>query len=400
MLTQIDFYDKDTVKNILGCLSVKPDRIVFIYDSEIKDKNRFVCLESCFKKHLPNIIFEIRPVDINDVIMIYKTVIDVIDTYSRDGRCVMDITGGSELMTVAGAKAAIETKTKMLYSDIIEGRIINVEDKADFVPAETLTLDDYVEAKCAVFIGNSHDAPDESRFGAILDMCEYIFSHLKEWRVTCSYIQQAMASTPKSDVDLRSVLYFKTKGGHKVSPDIKMLEKFQELGFIKDLYVSEKHIVFSFKSEKYKSYLINFGVWLELFVYIHAIKTGEFSDVRLGAMVDWDIFDDKSVPGNEIDVVFTDASMPVFVSCKLTEATTSAINELVIERKRIGGWFSKAIIVTFSNDKKENSGVYKRAKELGVEMLDKNDIISGEFGKRLVSAVREHDLVSLKWKKF
>ena len=52
MLTQIDFYDKDTVKNILGCLSVKPDRIVFIYDSEIKDKNRFVCLESCFKKHL------------------------------------------------------------------------------------------------------------------------------------------------------------------------------------------------------------------------------------------------------------------------------------------------------------------------------------------------------------
>ena len=120
----------------------------------------------------------------------------------------------------------------------------------------------------------------------------------------------------------------------------------------------------------------------------------------LGAMVDWDIYDDKSVPGNEIDVIFTDNSLPVFVSCKLTDVTTAAINELVLERKRLGGWFSKAIIVAFSDEKVLESGSYKRAVEFGVELLDKSDILSDDFGDRLVKAVSGHDLVSLKWKKF
>ena len=146
--------------------------------------------------------------------------------------------------------------------------------------------------------------------------------------------------------------------------------------------------------------MINYGVRLELFVYIHAVRSGIFTDVRLGTMVDWDIFDDKSVPGNEIDVIFTDNSLPVFVSCKLTDVTTAAINELVLERKRLGGWFSKAIIVSFSDEKSIESGAYKRAVEFGVELLDKRDIMSENFGEKLVNAVSGHDLVSLKWKKF
>ena len=79
---------------------------------------------------------------------------------------------------------------------------------------------------------------------------------------------------------------------------------------------------------------------------------------------------------------------------------SAAINELVLERKRLGGWFSKAIIVAFSDEKVLESGSYKRAVEFGVELLDKSDILSDDFGDRLVKAVSGHDLVSLKWKKF
>lgn len=397
MLTQIEFYDKDTIKNILACLSIKPDRIVFLYDNQIADMNRFVSLENCFKNHLPDIIFETEPVDISDVLDIFNKTKMLINKY---GNCVMDITGGSELMTVAGVKAGIETNIKMFYTDIINGRVENILDKNDFIPTATLRLNDYVAARGAHFVGNSHSEPDESRFEDILSMCDYIFKNIKQWRRTCSYIQQAMANTSKDDIELRAVSVFRSKGGNEVYPDSTMLKKFEELGFIKDLYISKNHIVFTFASPLEKSYLINYGVWLELFVYIHAVKTGIFTDVMLGAMVDWDIYDDKSVPGNEIDVIFTDNSLPVFVSCKLTDVTTAAINELVLERKRLGGWFSKAIIVAFSDEKVLESGSYKRAVEFGVELLDKSDILSDDFGDRLVKAVSGHDLVSLKWKKF
>ncbi|MCJ7856256.1 DUF1887 family CARF protein [Lachnospiraceae bacterium NSJ-143] len=397
MLTQIEYYDKDTIKNILACLSIRPDRIVFIYDKEIKDMNRFICLENCFRKHLPDIIFETQPVGINDVMDIYAITKQLIEKY---GNCVMDITGGSELMTVAGAKAGMETGTKMYYTDIVHGRVENILDREDYIPTATLHLDDYVDARGAHFSGNSHNEPQPERFDAILSMCRYIFHNIKQWRKTCSYIQQAMANTAKEDVELRAVSRFRSRGGNEIAPDERILKKFEELDFIKDLYISPGHVVFSFSSQLEKTYLINYGVWLELFVYIHAVRSGIFTDVRLGTMVDWDIFDDKSVPGNEIDVIFTDNSLPVFVSCKLTDVTTAAINELVLERKRLGGWFSKAIIVSFSDEKSIESGAYKRAVEFGVELLDKRDIMSENFGEKLVNAVSGHDLVSLKWKKF
>ena len=64
MLTQIEFYDKDVIKNTLGVISVKPDKIVFVYDDAITDMNRFKSLEKCFKRHLPNAVLEKYPVDI------------------------------------------------------------------------------------------------------------------------------------------------------------------------------------------------------------------------------------------------------------------------------------------------------------------------------------------------
>jgi len=397
MITQIEFYDKDTIKNILACFTIKPDRIVFIYDKQIISRKRFICLENCFKRRLPDIIFETKPVDINDVNEIYNVTIGIIKKYKN---CVMDITGGSELMTVAGSKAGIETGIKIYYTDIINGRVENLADKNDFLPAATLQLEDYIIARGAHFSKSSHMEPKTERFEAILEMCKYIFKNIKKWRTTCSYIQQAMGGTVKDDIDLRATARFKTHNKNDIYPDTDMLKKFEELGFIKELYISSNHIVFTFSSSLEKTYLINYGIWLELFVYIHAVKTGVFTDVRLGTMVDWDVFDDKSVPGNEIDVIFTDKSLPVFISCKLTNVTTAAINELVLERKRLGGWFSKAIIVTFSDEKVLESGAYKRALEFGVEMLDKSDILSKDFNLRLINTVSGHDLISLKWKKF
>ena len=45
------------------------------------------------------------------------------------------------------------------------------------------------------------------------------------------------------------------------------------------------------------------------------------------------------------------------------------------------------------------NGTYKRAQELGIEVLDRKDVLSADFGERLVKAVRGQDLISLKWRK-
>ena len=55
--------------------------------------------------------------------------------------------------------------------------------------------------------------------------------------------------------------------------------------------------------------------------------------------------------------------------------------------------------MTFSKEKQEGTGTYQRCKRLGLEMLDERDILAEDFQERLVRIIREHDLVSLKWKK-
>ena len=189
------------------------------------------------------------------------------------------------------------------------------------------------------------------------------------------------------------------KNGKKVTPDKKILYAFQKFGFIRDLKMTQENVSFCFSSPMDKQYVINYGIWLELFVYIHAKRSEAFDDVWLGALIDWNAYDASRMAGNEIDVVISDQSMPVFISCKLRSADTAAVNELMIEKKRIGGWFSKGILVAFGRDKQEKTATYLRAKEFGIEILDAKDILSARFEQTLVKTIKEHDLISLKWKK-
>ncbi|MBO8434254.1 MAG: DUF1887 family protein [Tyzzerella sp.] len=396
MVTLIKFFDKDTVKNILAPISLKPDKIVYIYDSGLKDMNYFLSLKKSLSNHMPDIVLEKVPVNVSSIDDIYYKTLQVIDDNEN---CSLEFTGGSELMMIAGYMAGSRKGVKLLYTDIIQGKIINLQDKKDVFKTKSLTLSDFIDAKGACFLGNSHTEPEENEYNKIINMCYYIFDHIDEWKRTCSFFQIAVSNMMSEELYLKTKRSLAFKNGKRVSPDINMLNKFLKFGFIEDLNMTKEHLRFRFSNKKYKQYMISFGVWLEMYVYINAKMSNVFDDVRLGSVIDWNVYDGINIAGNEIDVIIMDNSMPVFISCKLREADTSALNELVIARRRLGGWFSKNVIVAFGKDKQKNSGIYKRATELGIAMLDMHDIKSRDFSKILVDTIRGQDLVSLKWTK-
>ncbi|MPN43885.1 hypothetical protein SDC9_191446 [bioreactor metagenome] len=163
--------------------------------------------------------------------------------------------------------------------------------------------------------------------------------------------------------------------------------------------MTENKIKFSYEFPEAITYLGTYGLWLEMFVFINAKRTGRFSDVKLGTMIDWDAYDNVDNVGNEIDVILMQKSIPVFVSCKLRGITTPDINELYIQRKRLGGWFSKGIIVSSGDDKIKETGTFKKASEFGIMVLDRKDIRSSNFGELLFNAVSAQDIVGMKWKR-
>lgn len=394
-MTLIEYFDKDTIKNILAVLTLKPKRIVYLYDRDISDDKYFSALKKCFKKHIAGVEVISIAVNSNSVQDIYEKTIWAIDKYDITA---MEMTGGSELMMIAGHKAGYEKKIKMYHTDIAGGKLHDIDDPTFSMDTAVLTLDDFIDAKGACFVGESHNEPDEKNYDAILEMSRYIFRNLRDWSYTCGYLQAAEAMKGHGQ-QFSANVPFTHRDGKRYRPNTKMLEIFEKNGFIENLSVSDNRVSFKYSYPEAEIYMTTYGLWLEMFVFISAKRLNRFSDVKLGTMIDWDAYDDISAAGNEIDVILMENSIPVFISCKLRGISTPDINELYIQRKRLGGWFSKGVIVTSGDDKIKHTGTFKKAEDFGIIVMDRKDIKSRDFGERLYDEVSKQDIVAMKWRR-
>ena len=121
---------------------------------------------------------------------------------------------------------------------------------------------------------------------------------------------------------------------------------------------------------------------LELYIYKACLDSGLFQDVITSAVVEWADTGDRNAVSNELDVMCTRGITPVFISCKTCDAKTVALNELAVLRDRFGGNVAKAAIVTAG---KGGIPMRNRASELGIDVIDINDLVNNRVNERLHS---------------
>ena len=114
-----------------------------------------------------------------------------------------------------------------------------------------------------------------------------------------------------------------------------------------------------------------------------SIPSSTTQSIIHGAIIDWVVDDGIDKAGNEIDVLLNMKSRPISISCKLTDPDIESINEILVNTRRISGRKGKGILVAFSDMKKNNSSTFIRAKNLGIGVIDKQDILSDNFSERL-----------------
>ncbi|MBR6542848.1 MAG: DUF1887 family protein, partial [Anaerotignum sp.] len=158
MKVLIEYYDKDVLKNIVAPLTLHPDVVVYIHDKGMTDMNVFRSLRTCFEKSMPGIKVENVPVDIRSVEGLRQVTCRVANRYGAEN-CTLEMTGGSELMMIAGYKAGMQTGMQMIYTDLVERRINDVETGEKVCDAAMLTLENFLDAKGAELMGESHRPP-------------------------------------------------------------------------------------------------------------------------------------------------------------------------------------------------------------------------------------------------
>ena len=164
------------------------------------------------------------------------------------------------------------------------------------------------------------------------------------------------------------------------------LRDLEQIGFLTDLKIQENESVcFRFRDTQIRTWLRDVGSVLELYIYKACLDTGLFDDVITSAVVDWEGTSGRDAVTNELDVMCTRGIIPAFISCTTAAVSTEARNELAILRDRFGGNIAKAAIVTAE---KGRTALRNRASELGIDVIDINDLANGRVHNRLQSMMR------------
>ena len=200
----------------------------------------------------------------------------------------------------------------------------------------------------------------------------------RDWTDIISYIQRVSPSEYGQTPPLSIQGKYTVKGerGSKNSANEAALRQLDRLDLIRELSIVSGQS----RDLNTRAWLRDVGSVLELYAYKACLDTGIFNDVISSAVVRWDDTLGHSSVTNEIDVMATRGVIPLFLSCKVSEIKTEALNELAILRDRFGGKGAKAAIISTEPC---NAAARHRAAQLGIAVIDLEELKSGQLVHRL-----------------
>lgn len=375
-------YDKEQINNILPIFAFKPKNVVILYDRKYTPFKNIGYIKNVCTARFPNIHVEARSYDGLSIENIRKTCTSVI--HQKSG-CFFNITGAGEFGAIGAYQACRKTFTPIFKIDILGEKLINVYGcyslEKNFVMPK-LNIENIFALHGANITGYNHSSPSAENFDSLLEFCSAVFDDIESWKNLCLYLQTGNTNYSQG----HNNLFFRaprdiSKGNIKVSLDnCKLLELAQKLKLIYKLNIAANKISFFYRDKKIKSYLCDFGIWLELFCYINLKRNKLFHDVRLSVKFEWNNNKRKLMEiTNEIDLTFFYGIHPYFISCKLSEPSADALRELSMYPSYFGGDNSKSALVIVSKVNKDRSYTYTRAHDMGITLIDGAMIKKGRF---------------------
>lgn len=385
MKTLIELFEERGVENVIAPETFRPERIVYLCPEEIAGNRR---LQNCLKEHFADrglkAGLDFIPCSLYQSDLILQQLNRVV--VSRPD-CVMDVTGGTDAALFAAGMLRGQLGIPAFTYSRRQNRFYDIGG-ASFADGVECTLQ-YTAAEFFRIAGG------EMRRGrvdnAVLSGCMKYFDpffqiflrNRRNWNDAVTFFQR-ISQQPEGEKIRLSVSgnrMQKAERGGRVTADTGLLQELTDLGFLKDTDLhDDESISFRFRDELVRSWLRDMGSVLELYMYKVCRDAGIFRDVVCSAVVNWDDGTDGDPVSNEIDVVATRGTVPLFISCKTCAVRTEAINELAVLRDRFGGKGAKAVIVTSESC---GSAARHRAAQMGIAVIDREELKQGLAGARL-----------------
>ena len=409
-MTVVEFFDKVSIDNMVSCITMEPDKIIFIGDKKTMNKYKEHYERFLRKKQLD---IELEYININrnsisNVVGILEKIV------LEDDYCVFDLTGGEDLVLVAMGivyeRYKDEKQIQMHRFNISTGSIFDC-DSDGIIPYEgepEITVEDNISLYGGTLMRNSKY---DTRLWHLTD--EFVDDVMALWHL-CKRNPgrwNAMINTVAAVISLNSgddSLYLTAsrteiankmkKKGQEFAWVEDVADELVELGVLAGLEDSGEYISFAIKDNQIRRLLSKSGTILEVAILILSLtcKDSEgkavYTDAETGVYIDWDAMihtGSESIRDtvNEVDVVLMHGLQPVFISCKNGRVEDEELYKIKAVAERFGGPYVKTVLVcSYMGNVPEESKIHirQRAKDMDIHVIEGvNEISDDDIRKKL-----------------
>ena len=393
MNTLIELYDERAIENILAADMFRPQRIVYLCPTEVAQSRERQKQIADFFRHRgwnPELVFQ--EASLYKVDRILRQLLAISEKYTD---CALDVTGGSDAELFAAGLFAAKANVRVFTYSRKKNRFYNISgaEFAENLPCNIIySVEDFFRMAGGTLLpGRVDNGILKEYLNDIDPFFDCFLRYRRDWNNIITYMQRVSTCEygQVPPMDVRGNYVVKGERGGRISAKEDALEAFRNIGFLRDLHiVSGERVSFRFRDANIRTWLRDVGSVLELYVYKACLDAGIFHDIISSAVVRWDEVLGHASVINEVDVVATRGVVPLFISCKVSDVKTEALNELAILRDRFGGKGAKAAIVSTGRC---NAAARHRAAQLGIAVIDRDELENGQLVYRLKVIMKAED---------
>lgn len=362
----VELFDHHTIeKNVYQTFICDCDEVLFLSLKKIAEDERLALKHFLLDQvsHVKQVHFRQISLDkITDDLNLFLTNYDSV---------TLDVFGGDSILAIFLYQYGLEKQLPIIAIDIEQGKQFKwkmgkVEKEELVIPS--LTIEQLMALRGGKLIKSKQPKYSPKQITTIKKLANFALTNPEEWLKVTQFF--ALAKTSNLHSETGKVLENNGKRYYYPKSIISLLT---DAGLLHIEEETSKHVSYTFSTPEAQLLCRSKGHILELYLYLLALESEYFDECMIGAEIDWNgIFPEADNVQNEIDVVLRKGRSIVFISCKMTDLSVEAINELELYATHFAGESCLKLIVCSG---KINPVYINRCHEYGVLVI-KNDQIS------------------------
>ena len=361
----VELYDRHVLeKNVYQAFISDCDEILFLSLTKISNEDKLSLRQFILEEvpHIQRVTF--RQLSLEQLS-------DQLD-YCLAGydQVLLDVFGGDSLLALSLYQYGLDRDLPIVAMDVERGKqykwVAGQLEKED-LDIPTLSIQQLIALRGGKMLKSKRPIHSVEQISAIKKLAISAIANPAHWYQVTQFF--SLAKTNDLHAETKKIL--ENNGRYYHYPD-SLIPLLVEAGMICIEGEDKKRVAYRFPNQEAQVFCRNKGHILEVYLYLLALESQLFDECMIGGEIDWNgIFPEADNVQNEIDVILRKGRSITFISCKMTDLSVEAINELEVYANHFAGESCLKLIVCTG---KINPVYANRCQEYGVLVIRSEQI--------------------------